>query len=131
MFGGGRRRSSRSSGGSVLSIIFLVFGIILIILSPIIATIIKLAISRSREFLADANGALITRYPAGLSNALRKINARSEIKIANNATAHLFIANPFGEKSKVMFKNLFNTHPPIEERIKRLDEMSLGVGVNN
>ena len=131
IFGGGRRRSSRSSGGGVLSIVLLVFGLILIILSPIIATIIKLAISRSREFLADANGALITRYPAGLSNALRKINTRSEIKIANNATAHLFIANPFGKKSKVMFSNLFNTHPPIEERIRRLDEMSLGVGVSN
>ena len=131
IFGGGRRRSSRSSGGSVLSIVLLVFGLILIILSPIIATIIKLAISRSREFLADANGALITRYPAGLSNALKKISAQSEVEIASNATAHLFIANPFGKKSKIMFKNLFNTHPPIEERIRRLDEMSLGVGVNN
>ena len=131
IFGGGRRRSSRRSGGSVLSIVLLVFGLILIILSPIIATIIKLAISRNREFLADANGALITRYPAGLSNALKKISTQSEVEIASNATAHLFIANPFGKKSKVMFKNLFNTHPPIEERIRRLNEMSLGVGVNN
>jgi len=131
IFGGGRRRSSRRSGGSVLSIVLLVFGLILIILSPIIATIIKLAISRNREFLADANGALITRYPAGLSNALKKISTQSEVEIASNATAHLFIANPFGKKSKVMFKNLFNTHPSIEETIRRLEGMSLGVGVNN
>lgn len=129
IFGGGRRRSSRSSGGGVLSIIFLILGLILIIISPIIATIIKLAISRSREYLADSNGALITRYPAGLANALRKISARGKIEAANNATAHLFIANPFGKKSKNFFSNLFNTHPPAEERIKRLEKMALGVGV--
>jgi len=130
MFRGGKSRSNKSGGG-VLSLILLALGLIFIILSPIVATIIKLAINRSREFLADANGALITRYPAGLSNALRKIAACSEVETANNATAHLFIANPYGKKSKVMFKNLFNTHPPVEERIKRLDEMALGVGVNN
>jgi len=130
IFRGGKRRSNKSGGG-ILSLILLAFGLILIILSPIVATIIKLAINRSREFLADANGALITRYPAGLSNALRKIASCSEVEAANNATAHLFIANPYGKKSKVVFKNLFNTHPPVEERIKRLDEMALGVGVNN
>jgi len=130
IFRGGKSRSSKSGGG-ILSLVLLALGLILIILSPIIATIIKLAINRSREFLADANGALITRYPAGLSNALRKIASCGEVEAANNATAHLFIANPYGKKSKVMFKNLFNTHPPVEERIKRLDEMALGVGVNN
>ena len=129
IFGGGRRRSSRSSGGGVLSIIFFILGLILIIIAPIIATIIKLAISRSREYLADSNGALITRYPAGLANALRKISARGKIEAANNATAHLFIANPFGQKSKNFFSNLFNTHPPAGERIKRLEKMALGVGV--
>jgi len=129
IFGGGRRKSARSSGGGILSIIFLILGLILIIISPIIATIIKLAISRSREYLADSNSALITRYPAGLANALRKISARGKIKAANNAMAHLFIANPFGIKQKNFLSNLFNTHPPAEERIRRLENMALGVGV--
>lgn len=125
---GGRRRSSRNSGG-LLSLILLVVGLVLIMLSPLIASIIRFAISRNREFLADSSGALITRYPAGLANALKKISAQSEVKTANNATAHLYIANPIGKKSKAMFKNLFNTHPPVEERIRRLEEMSLGVGI--
>ncbi len=125
---GGRRRSSRSSGGP-LSIILLVVGIILILLSPLIAAVIRFAVSRNREFLADSNGALVTRYPAGLASALRKINKNSAVETANNATAHLFISNPIGKKAKSLFTNLFNTHPPAEERIKRLEEMSLGVGV--
>ncbi len=125
---GGRRRSNNRSGG-ILSIILLVIGIILILLSPLIATIIRFAVSRNREFLADSNGALITRYPAGLASALRKISNNSAVKTANNATAHLFISNPIGKKTKSLLKNLFNTHPPTEERIKRLEEMSLGVGV--
>ena len=129
IFGGGRRRSSRSSGGGLLSVIFLVLGLVLLILSPIIATLIRLAISRNREFLADSTGALVSRYPAGLANALRKISRHSEVRTASNATAHLFIANPFGGKAKAAFSNLFNTHPPTEERIKRLERMSLGVGV--
>ncbi len=128
IFGGGRRRSSRSSGGGILSVIFLVLGLLLLILSPIIATLIRMAISRNREFLADSTGALISRYPAGLANALRKISKHSQVEVASNATAHLFIANPFGGK-KAAFSNLFNTHPPAEERIKRLENMSLGVGV--
>lgn len=125
---GGRRRSSKRSGG-ILSLVLLVIGIILILLSPLIATIIRFAVSRNREFLADSNGALITRYPAGLASALRKISDNSAVKTANNATAHLFISNPIGKKTKSLLKNLFNTHPPTEERIKRLEEMSLGVGV--
>ncbi|MBN2073735.1 MAG: M48 family metalloprotease, partial [Actinobacteria bacterium] len=84
---------------------------------------------RNREYLADASGALITRYPAGLASALEKISEYSDISSANSATAHLFIANPIGEKAGVIFKNLFNTHPPVEERIRRLKEMSLRVGV--
>jgi heat shock protein HtpX len=129
IFGGGRRRTGRSAGGGTFSIIFLLLGLALLILSPIIATIIRLAISRNREFLADSTGALISRYPAGLANALRKISQHSEVKTASNATAHLFIANPFAEKAKAVFSNLFNTHPPTEERIKRLERMSLGVGI--
>jgi len=129
IFGGGRRKSSRSFGGGILSIIFLILGLILIIISPIIATIIKLAISRSREYLADSNSALITRYPAGLANALRKISAGGKIKAVNNAVAHLFIVNPFGREQKNFLSNLFNTHPPAEERIRRLEKMALGVGV--
>lgn len=128
-FGGGRRRSTRSSGGGLLSLIFLLLGILLLILSPIIATLIRLAISRNREFLADSTGAMISRYPAGLASALKKISRYSEVKTASNATAHLFIANPSGSKAKAAFSNLFNTHPPAEERIKRLENMSLGVGV--
>ncbi|MCL5072931.1 MAG: M48 family metalloprotease [Actinobacteria bacterium] len=131
IFGGGRRSSnSRNSAGGILSLIFLVIGLLLIILSPLIAGVIRFAISRQREYLADSNGALITRYPAGLANALRKISAYSEVSTANNATAHMFISNPFGKNTKVMFSGLFNTHPPIEERIRRLEKMSLGIGVD-
>jgi heat shock protein HtpX len=130
IFGGAsRRRSSRGSGGGILSLIILIVGILLILLSPLIATLIRLAVSRNREFLADSTGALISRYPAGLANALRKISKNSEVQTANSATAHLFIANPIGSKSKVAFKSLFNTHPPTEERIRRLENMSLGIGV--
>ncbi len=122
-FFGGRRRSNNDSGGGL----FLIIGIVLAILSPIIATIIKLAVSRKREFLADASGALLTRYPEGLASALEKIQADSALDEANKATAHLYIANPLkneeGSSSSNWFSNLFNTHPPIEERIKRLREM--------
>ncbi len=126
---GGRRRTGRTAGGGALSIIFLLLGLALLILSPIIATIIRLAISRNREFLADSTGAMISRYPAGLVNALRKISQHSDVRTASNATAHLFIANPFGNRAKAAFSNLFNTHPPTEERIRRLERMSLGVGI--
>jgi len=131
IFGGGRRSSSsRNSGGGILNLIFLAIGLLLIILSPLIATVIRFAISRQREYLADSNGALITRYPAGLASALRKISAYSEVSTANNATAHMFISNPFGKNTKVMLSSLFNTHPPIEERVRRLEKMSLGIGVD-
>jgi heat shock protein HtpX len=131
-FGGGRRRSNeRGGGGGIFSLIILVLGIILILLSPLIGTLIRMAISRNREFLADSNGALISRYPAGLANALRKINKFSQIESASSATSHLFIADPLTKKNKPLFSGLFSTHPPIEERIKRLDEMSLGIGISN
>lgn len=115
------RGSDRQRSGNI----FLLIGLVLSILSPIIATIMQLAISRKREFLADASGSLITRYPEGLASALEKIAAYPKsVKTANNATSHLYIANPFKNKSGAhLFTNLFNTHPPIEERIKILRNM--------
>ncbi len=119
-WGGGRRRGSRDSSGTILMLL----GIIAAILAPIAATLIQLAISRKREFLADAAAALLTRYPEGLAMALEKISRNPEpLKSASNATAHLFIVNPF--KQKTRFTNLFSTHPPLEERIKILREMSV------
>lgn len=109
---GGR---SDERGGGALAIV----GIVFALLAPLSATLIQLAISRKREFLADADGALLTRYPEGLARALQKISASSApMKTANNATAHLFIANPFGKKGG--FSKLFMTHPPTEDRIKAL-----------
>lgn len=96
-------------------------GIALAILAPIIAVLIQLAISRKREFLADASGALLTRYPEGLASALEKIGSYNRpMKKANNATAHLFISNPFGGKSHSGIRKLFMTHPPMKERVKIL-----------
>lgn len=121
-YGGNRRdRDNNSNAQSI----FLIIGIILAVLSPIIATLIQLAVSRKREFLADASGALLTRYPEGLAAALEKIVKDKEpLEAANNATAHLYISNPFKSKtSGHWFTNLFNTHPPIEERIKILRSM--------
>lgn len=102
--------------------VLLIAGVVAIILAPIAAQLIQLAISRKREFLADATGALLTRYPDGLASALRKISAyRGPMQRANHATAHLFISNPFGasEAGKFIGK-MFSTHPPVEERIAAL-----------
>ena len=126
-FGGRGKRSTKGSGGGIIMIVVLVIGVLFIIVSPVVAMIIRMAISRNREYLADSTGALISRYPPGLASALRKISSNSEVKTASSATAHLFISNPLGEKSRVMFKSLFNSHPPVKERIERLNEMSLGV----
>jgi heat shock protein HtpX len=131
---GGRGRSSKTNknaGGGIFSLVFMILGMILIALSPLIAMYIRFAVSRQREYLADSNGALITRYPAGLANALKKISMYSEVRTANNATEHIFIASPFGKNTKIAFSGLFNSHPPIEERIKRLQEMSLGIGIKS
>lgn len=120
-------RDSDSDNGKA-GAIFLLIGIVLAILSPIIATIIQLAVSRKREFLADASGALLTRYPEALASALEKIGQDKEpLEAANKATAHLYIANPLkGKHGGVSwFSNLFNTHPPIEERVRRLRGMDL------
>jgi heat shock protein HtpX len=109
-----------NKAGSIL----LIIGIVLMILSPIIASFIQLAISRKREFMADSTGALMTRYPEGLANALRKISeSPNKLKKANHATAHLYISDPFKEKGKKKisgFHKLFLTHPPVEERIQAL-----------
>ncbi len=117
-------RNDREDRGNAQSL-FLIIGIVLAILSPIAATLIQLAVSRKREFLADASGALLTRYPQELANALEKLSKSPySVKTANNATAHLFIVNPFkGKNTKQMFTSLFDTHPPIEERIKILRSM--------
>lgn len=111
----GGDRDRRGGGGVILLI-----GIILAILSPLAAMLIQLAISRKREFLADASGALLTRYPEGLALALEKIARHAEpMRAANNATAHLWISDPHGKKHNAIAR-LFMTHPPVEERIKRL-----------
>lgn len=121
-WGGGRRsRDDDNNMGSIL----LVVGIVLAIVSPILASIIQLAVSRNREFLADASSADLTRYPEGLARALEKLKGDKEVlEAATNATAHLYITNPFkGKNFGAWFSGLFNTHPPIEERIKRLRAM--------
>jgi len=111
----GNSRDNRNSGPLA------VIGFVLVLLSPIIATIIQLAISRKREFLADASASLLTRYPEGLASALKKISSYGmPMKKVHNATAHLFISNPFGSKTNFSFAKMFMTHPPIEERIKAL-----------
>ncbi|MDO8499190.1 MAG: M48 family metallopeptidase [bacterium] len=116
----GGRRSNNNSGGNAGGILLIV-GIILAILSPIIAEVIKLAISRRREYLADASGALVTRYPEGLAKALEKIAAENQpLQRASQATAPLYISNPLSGKK---ISGLFSTHPPIEDRIKKLREM--------
>lgn len=116
---GGNNRDGR------VQLIMILVGIALSILAPIVAMVIKMAISRKREFLADASGALMTRYPEGLASALEKIsNSGQPAKKANHAMAHMYIENPFKEKGgKVGFMDrLFMTHPPVEERIKILRE---------
>ena len=121
-WGGGRRSRDRddSLGG-----ILIVVGIVLAILSPIIAALIQLAISRKREYLADASGANLTRYPEGLARALETLAGDREVlEAATNATAHLYITNPFkGKEFGAWFAGLFDTHPPIAQRIKILRAM--------
>ncbi len=121
-FWGGRRRSNDNEGGQ-FQLILMIIAILLSVLAPIAALLMQLAISRKREFLADADGALLTRYPEGLAKALEKISADSEpLEAANRATSHLYITNPFkGKKAS----NLFMTHPPIEERVAALRGMDI------
>lgn len=120
---GGKSRDNNSKAGGLLALI----GLIAMILAPIVAALIQLAISRKREFLADASAGLLTRYPEGLANALEKISQdQSLLKVANDSTAHLFIASPFrGKQATNWLVKMFSTHPPIEERIRALKEMSI------
>jgi heat shock protein HtpX len=114
-FGGDRRSNNQNN------YIFLLIGIAAAILAPIVATMIELAVTRKREYLADATGALTTRYPEGLISALQKIKKTGSVmKKQNTATAHFFFANPLKNHG---ITNLFSTHPPIDERIKRLQDM--------
>jgi heat shock protein HtpX len=114
-WGGFRSRDDRGEGR--LGVILAIVGLIFLIISPIIAKLIQLAVSRQREFLADSSAALITRYPEGLARALEKISHGPELETAGKATAHLYIASPFKKKSLAA---MFATHPPVAERIKRL-----------
>ncbi len=119
MFWGGNSRSEGRGGSPILFVV----GLVLIVLAPIIATLVQLSISRKREFLADASGAELTRYPEGLASALEKISKDKEpLEAANKATAHLYIADPL-KNNKIWFKGLFQTHPDVNERIKRLRAM--------
>jgi heat shock protein HtpX len=122
-FGAGRRSGNRDrSGGSAVLIIYAV-ALLGVIITPIVAQLIRLAISRQREYLADASGALLTRYPEGLARALEKISADPEpLHEANKATAHLYINNPLHEHGSFL-NDLFSTHPPIADRVARLRAM--------
>lgn len=124
-WGGRRSRDDRDSGQ--LQAVFMIAGLVLALISPIIATLIKLAISRRREFLADASGVALTKYPDGLARALEKLSRDKEpLEAANKATAHLYIVNPLMNLhgSVGMFAGLFSTHPPIQDRIKALRQMT-------
>lgn len=122
----GKRGSNRKS--SQLDMVFLVLGIIFAILAPIVGKLIQLSISRRREFMADAGAVELTRQPTGLASALKKIAKDKEpLEVANKATAHLYIENPFKDKTKTAvgwFSGLFNTHPPVEDRVKALEQMA-------
>lgn len=123
LFFGGRRKDRRGSGQAGL--ILLVVGIALAIVAPIFVALIRAAISRQREYLADASGAYITRYPQGLAQALTKLrDAGQKMQRASDANAHLFIASPFG-KDRVDVVSMFATHPPIDKRIDRLNSLVL------
>ncbi|MCD6405848.1 MAG: zinc metalloprotease HtpX [Planctomycetes bacterium] len=126
MFWGGRRRRSSqgsSKGGNPVMVALLVIAIIAAILSPLIAQALKMAISRKREFLADATAVQLTRYPEGLASALEKLSAsQGRLRAANKATAHLFIVNPLRGKG---LDRMFSTHPPLAERIARLRAMDI------
>lgn len=123
-YGTGARSSNRGKGGGGIWLLVLAIAIIFVLLSPIAATVMRLALSRQREYLADASGALLCRNPDALADALEKIAADPEpLEVANKATAHLYIANPLkGHES--FLNNLFSTHPPIEERVRLLRAMA-------
>lgn len=120
------RTKGRDKGEGNIGAVFFLLGIVLVLLSPLIAQLMQLAISRRREYLADASAVMLTRFPEGLARALEKIAADKEpLEVANKATAHLYISNPLKNRHDKIgwFAGLFNTHPPVEERIKALREM--------
>jgi len=111
-------RGSRDNGGGIITLIFV---LLTLILAPLAATLLQLAISRKREYLADASAALLTRYPEGLASALEKIASdRQPMQFANSSTAHLYISDPLGKGRPSLFQKLFSTHPPVEDRVARL-----------
>jgi heat shock protein HtpX len=123
---GGRRGGNDNNGGGVAQLVVFAVGFALVILAPIFGQLIQLATSRNREYLADAQGAMLTRYPPGLISALKKIkDAPHAMRSANNATAHLWLEQPSrvpGQDTSRL-ERLFSTHPPIDDRIRRLEEM--------
>jgi heat shock protein HtpX len=122
-FGAGSRSSNRGRNAGGAAIIIYAAALLAVILTPIAAQLIRFAISRQREYLADASGALLTRYPEGLARALEKISADPDpLEVANKATAHLYINDPLREHSSFL-NSMFSTHPPVEERIARLRAM--------
>lgn len=115
LFGGGRNNDNKGSG------LFMILAIVGIVLAPIAAQLIQLAISRRREYLADTSGALLTRYPEGLASALQKLAVHNTpMQHTSHATAHLFIDDPFGDRKTNWLNRLFSTHPPTEDRIRQL-----------
>jgi heat shock protein HtpX len=124
-YGGGRSRRSRDDkGGGLIVLVLMIFAIILAIIAPILAQLIQLAVSRQREYLADASAVEFTRYPLGLANALRKIDADPEVlETANRGTAHLYIANPI-KKFEARASSMYSSHPPIKDRIARLEALT-------
>jgi heat shock protein HtpX len=123
LFGAGSRSSNRDRNAGAAVLIIYAVALVAVILTPIAAQLIRFAISRQREYLADASGALLTRYPEGLASALEKISADPDpLEVANKATAHLYINDPLREHSSFL-NSLFSTHPPIEERVRRLRAM--------
>jgi len=122
-FYGRRRRRSSSGGGSGAEAVLFLIGLVVALLAPLVAQLLRLALSRRREFQADASAVKLTRYPPGLADALRKIAADPEpLEVANKATAHLYIWNPLRDQEGRMDR-LFNTHPPVEERIRLIESM--------
>jgi len=124
-FGGGRKRRSSGRGGGQAQVILMVIGLVLAILAPLLVALMRAAISRQREYLADASGSFIVRNPHGLASALAKLGGtRGKLRTASNATAHMFISNPFA-KDRAPTANWFASHPPLADRIARLNSLTL------
>jgi heat shock protein HtpX len=122
--GSSRKRDDKGGGGGIIALVLIILAVILSIIAPLLAQLIQLAVSRQREYLADASAVELTRYPQGLADALRKIDADpTELKQANRGTAHLYIANPI-KKFEARANSAFASHPPLEDRIRRLEALA-------